>query len=90
MPASESSGGFFGLFKEKASTNNDANAWSKQTALYPAKSPTINKQKTVAFNYNQDIACKIEVSYNKLFEWMYDLLHSIKLVWRCGIASWYR
>ena len=34
--------------------------WSKQTAIYPRLSAVPSKAKTVAFNYDKDILCKIE------------------------------
>ena len=33
---------------------------TKQASLYPRKSPVPSKAKTVAFNYDKDILCKIE------------------------------
>lgn len=34
--------------------------WSKNTSLYPIKSPMNGKLKTVAFQYDKDILCQIE------------------------------
>merc|ERR1711871_1847034 len=54
--------GFFGsLFgssdKKKESSGEE---WTKMTPLYPRKSNVPSKVKTVAFNYDKDILCKIE------------------------------
>merc|ERR1712146_858108 len=40
--------------------SEDAPEWSKQTPLYPRLSSIPSKTKTVAFNYDKDILCKIE------------------------------
>merc|ERR1711916_358892 len=40
--------------------SEDAPEWSKQTPLYPRLSSVPSKVKTVAFNYDKDILCKIE------------------------------
>merc|ERR1711998_691245 len=55
-------GGFFGgLFGGGADKKSeDAPEWSKQTPLYPRLSSIPSKTKTVAFNYDKDILCKIE------------------------------
>merc|ERR1711871_660008 len=54
--------GFFGsLFgssdKKKESSGEE---WTKMTPLYPRKSNVPSKVKTVAFNYDKDILCRIE------------------------------
>jgi len=48
-------GGIFGGAAAAAET-----AWTKFTSLYPAKSTLSSKTKTVAFQYGQDISCKIQ------------------------------
>lgn len=35
--------------------------WSKQTNLYPIKSVLSGKSKTLAFQYDQDILCRVEM-----------------------------
>lgn len=59
------SGGLFGgMFGSKTDSkhNNapDAEKWSKFTSLYPKKSAVPSKMKTVAFNYDKDILCRLE------------------------------
>lgn len=63
------SGGFFGgLFGSGGSDkkSEDASEWSKHTSLYPRLSAVPSKAKTVAFNYDQDILCKIEYDEDPL------------------------
>jgi hypoxia up-regulated 1 len=69
IPAASSSGGLFGsLFgskSEPAKTDDAATEWTKFTGLYPARSSMPAKSKTVAFTYDQDIACRIEYDANQ-------------------------
>ena len=64
-------GGLFGSGNDKpkeesadasanASADNDANKWEKSANLFPRKSVVPSKIKTVAFQHDQDILCKIE------------------------------
>merc|ERR1711988_1390542 len=55
-------GGFFGgLFGGGGDKKADGPPeWIKQTSLYPRLSAVPSKAKTVAFNYDKDILCKIE------------------------------
>jgi hypoxia up-regulated 1 len=62
------SGGLFGMFgggskdkeKEKAAAGGaEEEGWSKHTSLYPEKSSLPGRTKTVAFQYDQDILCKL-------------------------------
>merc|ERR1711988_469371 len=59
---SSKSGGFFGgLFGGGGDKKADGPPeWIKQTSLYPRLSAVPSKAKTVAFNYDKDILCKIE------------------------------
>ena len=65
------SGGFFGgLFKGKedkkdASKEGEGEVWVKKTSLYGAKSSVPAKPKTVAFQHDQDILCRIEYDSTK-------------------------
>lgn len=56
------SGGFFGgLFGGGNEKKTEGEVeWSKQTAIYPRFSAVPSKAKTVAFNFDKDILCKIE------------------------------
>lgn len=56
-------GGLFGGSigsKSKKKPDGDAEAWSKYAQLYPVKSLIPGKTKTVAFQYDQDIVCRLE------------------------------
>merc|ERR1711871_644258 len=58
---SKSEGFFGGLFGGKDDKKSEGGEeWSKQTAIYPRLSAVPSKAKTVAFNYDKDILCKIE------------------------------
>lgn len=59
LPREPTKGGFFGLLGSKKK-DADADSWHKETVLYPAKSQIPSKQKTLAFNYDSDILCKLE------------------------------
>ena len=59
LPKEPTKGGFFGLLGSKKK-EVDADTWHKETVLYPAKSQIPSKQKTLAFNYDSDILCKLE------------------------------
>lgn len=65
------SGGFFGgLFKGKedkkdATKDAEGEVWHKKTALYGAKSSVPAKPKTVAFQHDQDILCRVEYDSTK-------------------------
>merc|ERR1711871_1278808 len=50
--------GVFGLFNGKKDDSKDY--WEKQTSVFPAKSPIPSKTKTLAFNHDNDILCRIE------------------------------
>mmetsp|Transcript_357 Transcript_357/g.348 ORF Transcript_357/g.348 Transcript_357/m.348 type:complete len:927 (+) Transcript_357:193-2973(+) len=56
--------GFFssmmGLLSTKKSDDTDGEVWQKHASLYPRRSPVPAKTKTVAFQYDQDILCKLE------------------------------
>ena len=63
----EKKGGLFGglLGGKKGDKKGDKKGeedeeWVKQTTVFPAKSAVPSKPKTVAFNYDKDILCKIE------------------------------
>jgi hypoxia up-regulated 1 len=45
---------------EKNKEGSDEEAWKKHISLYPIKSPVPAKSKTLAFNYDKDILCRIE------------------------------
>jgi hypoxia up-regulated 1 len=47
-----------GSSKKEAASDGDEE-WTKHTSLYPRLSQVPSKAKTVAFNYDQDILCKI-------------------------------
>merc|ERR1712054_232231 len=60
---SSKSGGFFGGLFGGGGGDKKADGppeWIKQTSLYPRLSAVPSKAKTVAFNYDKDILCKIE------------------------------
>ena len=38
----------------------DDEEWLKYTVVYPEKSPVPSKMKTLAFNYDKDILCRIQ------------------------------
>jgi hypothetical protein len=65
LPTSES-GGLFSTMKwllgekKKEESADGEEAWSKHTALFPAKSQVPSKTKTVAFHYDKDIMCRLE------------------------------
>merc|ERR1711871_837047 len=50
--------GVFGLFNGKKDDSKDY--WEKQTSVFPAKSLVPSKTKTLAFNHDNDILCRIE------------------------------
>jgi len=58
LPKEAVKGGFFGLGSKKKDTGDDS--WHKETVLYPAMSQIPSKHKTLAFNYDSDILCKLE------------------------------
>jgi len=68
LPAAEKKsgglGGFFGLGGKKKEANKEGEAgeaaWVKQTSLFSAKTSIPSRPKTVAFNHDQDILCRIE------------------------------
>ena len=43
-----------------ATKEGEEEAWSKQTEIYPAKTPLPPKIKTVTFPYDQDIVCSLQ------------------------------
>jgi hypoxia up-regulated 1 len=60
LPAPGSSGGIFGgLFGNKQETKHK-DEWKKETTLYAKRSPVPSKSKTLAFNYDNDILCRVE------------------------------
>eukprot|EP00599_Poterioochromonas_sp_BG-1_P004886 CAMPEP_0173141230 /NCGR_PEP_ID=MMETSP1105-20130129/5369_1 /TAXON_ID=2985 /ORGANISM="Ochromonas sp., Strain BG-1" /LENGTH=913 /DNA_ID=CAMNT_0014054391 /DNA_START=66 /DNA_END=2807 /DNA_ORIENTATION=+ len=64
--AEEKSGGLLSSFfksseeKKPETTAEEEEKWEKHTVLFPAKSTFPSKNKLIAFNYDQDILCKIE------------------------------
>jgi hypothetical protein len=64
LPADGSaSGGLFGSLLgggKKAAAAAPGDEWEKHTDLFPAKSPVPSKTKTVAFQHDSDILCKLE------------------------------
>merc|ERR1711871_1289740 len=50
--------GVFGLFNGKKDDSKDY--WEKQTSVFSVKSPVPSKTKTLAFNHDNDILCRIE------------------------------
>jgi hypoxia up-regulated 1 len=53
-------GGLLGGKKGDKKGDKDEEEWVKHTTVFPAKSAVPSKPKTVAFNYDKDILCKIE------------------------------
>ena len=79
-------GGFFGgIFnkltgKKATETAPDAEKWTKETSLYPRKSAYPAKSKTLAFNFDKDILCKLEYDDD-------TALPAGTNRWRCGDYS---
>ena len=59
LPKSPGKGGLFGLFSKDDKKPTTDEIWSKKTLLYPSKYPLPGKTKTLAFQYDQDILCKV-------------------------------
>merc|ERR1711871_1719933 len=59
LPKDQSKGGcVFGLFNGKK--DDTSSVWEKETSVFPIKSPIPSKTKTLAFNHDNDILCRIE------------------------------
>ena len=59
LPKDQSKGGIFGLFNGKKDDDTKSD-WEKQTSVFSVKSPVPSKTKTLAFNHDSDILCRIE------------------------------